>query len=343
MPDRLSASGTHPCVRLGRLLEPVVPCESAAPRPVGVDPDVLAVAGRHHMIPALASALSRRGLRADDPDLADYLDAVHGLNARRNRRIRAEVDDIAAGFAACGIRPVFLKGTALLLLGLHDDPASRFIGDIDILVPPEEIEAAAAALERLGFLRKPAGPEHVHDRVKLAHPGRPAQVELHHPAVPGHLAGPLPPMPMRVSAVPVGGAAVPSASDLVIHNLLHAMLHDWNLALAELPLRDGLDLALVAQTGAVDWDDVARRMTLAPHGAAALGFAVAACREAFPWAVELPDLPLTGEAGRALRAWRDRRGRRTGRVRRRLANVAEHSGRAWRGLARALRPAAVRA
>lgn len=310
-----------------------------------IDPAVLTAAGRHHMVPALATALRRHGIRPDDPELQGYLDAIRGLNARRNARLVAEAGEIGRALVKGGIRPLFLKGTALLLLGIHADPASRFVGDIDILIAPGETEAAAAALETLGFRRKPAGPAHVHDRVKLVHPGRPAQVELHHPAVPGHLAGPLVPAEMRARATPVAalaGVAVPAASDLVVHNVVHAMLHDWNLAMAELPLRDGLDLALVAGRGAVDWDDVAARMALAPQGGAALAFALAASREAFPWAA-LPEVAVTGAAARALTAWRDRRGRPTGRVRRRLANVAEHWGRARRGLDRALESARARA
>lgn len=335
-------------MRLGALLQPVAvrPAgvrSTEATGAVSVAEEVLAVAGRHHMVPALASALLLRGERPDDPELAGYLDAIRGLNARRNARLAAEAGDIGLMLVRRGIRPVFLKGTALLLLGIHADPASRFIGDIDILVAPAETDAAADAIEALGFRRKPAGPAHAHDRVKLAHPCRPAQVELHHPAVPGHLAGPLRPDEMRARAVPVAalaGAAVPSATDLVIHNVIHAMLHDRNLATAELPLRDALDLALVARGGAVDWDEVVSRMPLAPQGTAALGFMLAASREVFPWA-GLPEVPVPGAAARALSAWRDRRGRPTGRVRRRLANVAEHSGRAWRGLNRAIRPAEV--
>lgn len=299
---------------------------------------MLAVAGRHHMVPALASALTRRGLRPSDPDLAAYLGAVHGLNLRRNARLVAEIREITAALAARGVRPVFLKGSAVLLLGLLPDRGSRFLGDVDLLLAPEEAAIAAEALAEIGYRRGPEGPASAHDRVKLVHPERPGQVEVHHPAVPWHLSAALPPEAMRVRAVAApgpDGAAVPCATDLVVHNLLHAMLHDWNLAMAELPMRDGLDLALLAQTGEVDWQEVAARVALVPHGAAALGFCLAAAREAFAWA-PLPEMPLTGAAARALRAWRDRRGRPTGRVRRRLANVAEHSGRARRAIGRAL-------
>lgn len=328
----------HPCLRLGALFEPVDGAWVGAPRHVTVDPDLLGVAGRHHVVPALFSALSRQGLRADEPELDAYLGAVYGLNARRNARLASEIREIGGALSAVGVRPVFLKGAALLLLGLHDDPAARFLGDVDVLIAPDEIAAAAAALAAIGYRRAPDGPVFAHDRVKLAHPQRPGQVELHHPAVPWHLAAALPPEEMSARAVAVPGlpeAAVPCRTDLVLHNVLHAMLHDWSFAMADLPMRDALDLALLARAGGVEWTEVTERIARAPQGGQALAFCLAAAGEAFAWA-PLPDMATAGGAARTLRAWRDRRGQPTGRIRRRLANVAEHSGRARRALDRAL-------
>lgn len=297
------------------------------------------------MVPTLAASLSSRGLRASDSELAEYLAAMHALNARRNRRLLAEVGEITEALVAAGIRPIWLKGTALLLDGVHADPTGRFLGDVDLLLRPDEIEPAAELIVGLGYGRKPPGAAGAHDRVKLFHPERPAQVELHHPAVPVHLAAPLPPEAMRARAVSVAGlpgAAVPCPDDIVVHAVIHAMLHDWNLHLAELPMRDGLDLALLARRRAVDWEAVAGRLQRVPHGPAAYGFFLAATREAYPWA-DLPEVPVTGFAARSLRAWQTRAGRPTGRIRRRLANVVEHSARAWRTLGFAGRQAEVQA
>src|SRR3546814_13724953 len=46
---------------------------------------------------------------------------------------------------------VFLKGAASLIDALHADPAARFVGDIDVLVPPERARDASAALVAHGF------------------------------------------------------------------------------------------------------------------------------------------------------------------------------------------------
>lgn len=49
-----------------------------------------------------------------------------------------------------GQQPLILKGLALSHL-FYPHPALRTMGDVDILVPPEEFTAARAALERLGW------------------------------------------------------------------------------------------------------------------------------------------------------------------------------------------------
>lgn len=328
-------AAAHPCAALGTLLRPADDGARAGACPITLDPALLAVAGRHHLVPGLASALATRGLVADDAELAAYLEAIHALNADRNRRLLAQAAALAAALAEAEIRPLFLKGTAMLLRGDYPAPSARFLGDIDVLLAPDAIEPAAHVLARLGYHRKKDGPPGAHDRVKLHHPDHPAQVELHHPAVPRHLAPALPPAAMRARALPVAslpGAALPTATDLAVHLVLHAMLHDQNLWMAELPMREGLDLALLARDPALDWDDVRHRLARLPAGTAALGFCLAAAGAAYPWA-PLPRLPLTRFAAGSLRAWRARRGRPTGRLRRRLANVVEHSGATWRRFA----------
>lgn len=318
---------------LGTVLNPAGEAAGET-RAVTVELALLAVAGRHHLVAGLATALAARGLVADDPEMDAYLDAIHALNADRNRRLLTEVALVSAAMTTAGVQPVFLKGAAMLLRGDYPDPSARFLGDIDVLVAPEATEPVAQALAAHGFRRKKDGPPGAHDRVKLHHPGHPAQVELHHPAVPAHLAPALPPAAMRAraSAAPsLAGAALPAATDLAAHLVLHAMLHDQNLWLAELPMRDGLDLALLARDPALDWDEVRHRLARVPAGTAALGFCLAAAGAAYPWA-PLPRLPLTRVAAQALRAWETRRGRPTGRLRRRLANVVEHTGATWRRL-----------
>src|SRR3546814_8247397 len=103
----------------------------------------------HATTPALGLAIG------NDPalpaEIADHLAAVRYLNAERNARILDGIDSVAAVLADHGVDAVFLKGAASLIDALHADPAARFVGDIDVLVPPERARDASAALVAHGF------------------------------------------------------------------------------------------------------------------------------------------------------------------------------------------------
>ncbi|MBP1804830.1 nucleotidyltransferase family protein [Rubellimicrobium aerolatum] len=58
--------------------------------------------------------------------------------------------DLLAALDAAGVRVLLLKGTALAY-DLYDPPAQRPRGDSDLLVPPENLDAARAVLEAQGF------------------------------------------------------------------------------------------------------------------------------------------------------------------------------------------------
>ncbi len=322
---------------LGSLIAPDAAPSGGACAPALRDPRaaeaVALAAGQHLVTQSLWAALHARGLSATiSADLAEYLDAVHGLNARRNHRLRAQAGEIAAALNTAGLQPLFLKGMAVLLLDLHRDPATRFIGDIDILVARDRIDAAVAALRRHGYRQEStARPEHVHDMVKLTHTCRPARIELHQAPLALALQAIVPAAELLRRALPIdtpsgGRALVPCPTDLALHNVAHAMLHHHFYRMAELPLRDALDLVtLAARHGdQVDWDAVRAHLAIGPGGAGVLAFTTAAAATIFP-GVPLPSLPLTTGARWALRRWRWRQGRPPGPLLQGLVHMLEHS------------------
>src|SRR3546814_7934612 len=123
----------------------------------------------HAITPALSFAIG------NDPalpaEIADHLAAVRYLNAERNARILDGIDSVAAVLADHGVDAVFLKGAASLIDALHADPAARFVGDIDVLVPPERARAASAALVAHGFAETGTYPR---PWIAHRHTGRPA-------------------------------------------------------------------------------------------------------------------------------------------------------------------------
>lgn len=78
--------------------------------------------------------------------LARHLDE----GRRRAELLRRELQVILAELHRCGVRPIVLKG-------LHTgsvyfpEPGTRPSADIDLLVHPQDLEATARALDRLGF------------------------------------------------------------------------------------------------------------------------------------------------------------------------------------------------
>ena len=90
--------------------------------------------------------------------LADSLpaDVVRELNTRLEQLRREallwdlERDRVLHALGRRGVTPVLLKGSALRER-VYDDPTERSMGDLDLLVSPEEIEPSMAALRDAGY------------------------------------------------------------------------------------------------------------------------------------------------------------------------------------------------
>ena len=138
------------------------------------------------VLPALCSTFLRNGIAPLLPeDLAEHMKEMHRLNAARSRRIIVQCRHINGLLAPAGIRPVFLKGAALLLNGLYRDPGDRMMEDIDLLLPEGDIPAALELLAAEGYLIHPVkgGAEGKyadhHHLPPMYHPGHIATLEIH--------------------------------------------------------------------------------------------------------------------------------------------------------------------
>lgn len=276
--------------------------------------NLVALAGQNLVSAALWPALRANKTTRLDPDLADYIEALHGLNLQRNLRLCDQAAELANPLNRVDVEPVFLKGMALLLLGIAPDPGGRLIGDIDVLIPTDRFEVAADTLRAEGYRDLNAPRPEAHDRVRLLRPNRPAFVELHQYPVPYHIEGLLPTQEMldrsrTLSALAPARIRVPCPEHLVLHNIIHAMLHHRGFQLAEVSLRDALDLALLTRTysGEFDWNELIQGMSMERDGASALEFYIVACRSLLPEA-QLPDVRAGSRAQAALRRWTHRRG-----------------------------------
>lgn len=92
--------------------------------------------------------------------------------------------------APLGIKPILLKGAAYLAAGL-DAASGRNIGDLDILVPRDALDAAEAALLAAGWEWVKEDPydqqyyrRWMHELPPLIHKDRDAMIDVHHTILP---------------------------------------------------------------------------------------------------------------------------------------------------------------
>ena len=171
-----------------------------------------------------------------------------------------ERDRVTHVLARHGVTPVLLKGSALRER-VYSDPTERSMGDLDLLVSPEELDRSIAALREAGYM--PDREEwiekyrHHHFHQVMNHP-RGFIVELH-----WALTDPASRVPLnakefnarasisdRRNNVPV---RVPSPEDLLLHTVSQNEDDAFGL------LRRIVDIdRIVASSPNVDWDYVAR-------------------------------------------------------------------------------------
>lgn len=145
---------------------------------------VVILSSEHLVLPAMYLQLKRNGLLPELPeDLIEYLEEITQLNKARNLAILSQAEAITKILNKHNISPVFLKGVAHILDGLYVDIAERMLGDIDLLVPKEDMEKAANALIKESYTpmwdyKEPWAAKHRH-YPRLQNFNCPASVEIH--------------------------------------------------------------------------------------------------------------------------------------------------------------------
>ena len=207
---------------------------------------------RHHALAAVLPA-----------DLVLFFRAMHAANRQRVAEGLAQLEEIGAALDAAGIPAVVLKGGGDMLSPIHADPAIRYVGDLDILVPGSRARDALAAMGKLGAARA-APPAHESSRFdwrgqrlskhhlpRLVRSDWGFPVEIHIHAGSGATAAVLDPVELleRCVSTAVRGLSVACAEDRACHLLTHASRHsglvnlrawiDWSA------LRGHCDLATV--------------------------------------------------------------------------------------------------
>ncbi len=194
---------------------------------------LIAAARGERLIGTLAAKLD--GL-AVPSDVAAILADARFDNLRERRQALWEVDRARAALASLGCPVVLLKGSAFIAAGLLAGQG-RAIGDLDILVPRDRLDAVEAALLAAGWEWVKPDPyddiyyrRWMHELPPLIHHDRDRMIDVHHTILP-LTARPTPDAAAMIADAVVleGGSAVLRIDDMLCHAAAH-LLADGDMA-----------------------------------------------------------------------------------------------------------------
>ncbi|MDH7637097.1 nucleotidyltransferase domain-containing protein [Sphingomonas oryzagri] len=187
--------------------------------------ELLTAARAERLLGTLAHRLDHRAV---PPSVARILaDAREGA-AEERRAALWEAEMARRALAPLGIPVVLLKGTAFAAAGL-DAGQGRSIGDLDILVPRDALDAAEVALRAAGWepIKEDAYDDAyyrrwMHELPPLIHRERDRMIDVHHTILPP-TARPKPDAAaLLADAVPLGnGLSILSDEDIIVHAAAH--------------------------------------------------------------------------------------------------------------------------
>jgi hypothetical protein len=233
--------------------------------------DLIQIAATERVLPSLRSL---GGPSQFPGEVANFLSAVEDLNFERNEAILEELATVASLLNEAGIEPVLLKGVAYLLTGVYANPATRYLWDVDLLIPEPQLPSAVEVLGRngfasdqnyrLGFFR--------HHHPPLKRPGS-VHFELHHRLGMGICQSLLPASEVLAQSAlhDFQGARVriPSPEHLMAHLIMHSQVqHSYNERIWP-PIRAMYDLTLLRRRFdmAIDWTSMQLRFRRARQSA----------------------------------------------------------------------------
>lgn len=109
-------------------------------------------ANRHFVVATLYAQLQQRGLLSHlPPDLQNYLQTMHTLQQERNQRLQQQTRFILHTFNQAGLTPLLMKGGDTLFYDLYPSHGSRFMSDLDILMPDGTVPLGQQLLADQGY------------------------------------------------------------------------------------------------------------------------------------------------------------------------------------------------
>lgn len=204
-----------------------------------------------------ASAVARRRLQhagvAVPAPIEEQLQRQSMVADFTAARLETRLAETVAALRRAGIEPVLLKGAALATAVYHDF-RERPMGDLDLLVQPEEVERSVAVAEECGWesagTPDAAGYERHHHLPPMADRSGAGSLELHTGLFVSAHSFPGFREALYAGARPEPQGSVPSDVHLVIHLCTHLA---WSHMLAVGSWRSFHDLWTMIRHDRIDW------------------------------------------------------------------------------------------
>lgn len=202
------------------------------------------------VLPTIFCNLKSKGLLNYIPeDLCTYLEELTNINRNRNITLLEEIRDISKVFNEHQINHVFLKGGALLASGYYNDPGERMVGDIDVLVHPDQVYQAQDLLLKYGYeeAHKSLTDKYVDQKhlPRLISDSKLASIEIHRKLIHKEVKGQLSPIKVLENKQIINTLTIPSTLDLFKHTILNFQVNDYGYEYNYLGLRNAYDTLIL--------------------------------------------------------------------------------------------------
>ncbi len=236
---------------------------------------VVSIANTEFLTSALYYEMKKHKLfdTIEDEELHAFLHEIFVLNTKRNEQILHQLEEIVLILNSSSIEPLLLKGIASLVEKDYQHIGIRYLSDIDLMVHPEEIEKAYAALIDAGY-KKADSPMFAHESYHHLWPlekdGMPVILELHRRAMGGYSTLKSIPFSTNTSYksdnVKFSNTWVFNPTHKLYHTFFHSEVDDDNYNFKNLDLRHLYDFAVLSKKyyNEVDWTELDRLIRL--HG-----------------------------------------------------------------------------
>lgn len=195
-------------------------------------------------------------------DVCAYVRHIHRRNLSRNERLTAQLEEAIVAINGRGVTPVLLKGAATLATAPKAGRDVRLMSDLDIMVGPDQIEAAFDALSGIGYelhFQTPSDSEKWF--AELKRPQDVGMIDLHQrppgPAFFYRSQGDVLQHSKRVS-IGEGSAYIPTATYQALMLIIHDQFQDYGYWVGEIDIRHLIELRdLCHSPEGIDWDQLA--------------------------------------------------------------------------------------